>query len=566
MATENKRENFTWTKLAAVFAIVCLLAVGGLASEKLKIFDGTPRVIVVNGYSTSFKWPDILQDKLDRYFDGKRVLLVKRATKGGTPIAKWLNVETGEPLAPWLTVLRPALQDAEDKPVILLAQQSLQWVFGDRSEGIRNADDRQRIRQGADALEKYVTLLKKDGTDLVFVATHIYKREMEPQIGNERYALDELMRRNIPGLECGPDVWTPTKQLYPKAFAEDLKHPNAIGAELMAQKWFETLLKYDGLEIPAWSKDQTAPATQDESLRKDKRDTQRRQSRQRQRPQAPPNTRVLRDLEYVPAGHERNKLDLYLPEQGQTSSPLPLIIWVHGGGWRNGSKDNCRATRFLGKGYAVASINYRLSSHAVFPAQIEDCKAAVRWLRVNAKKYNLDAERFGVWGSSAGGHLVALLGTAGDIKDFDKGQNLNVSSRVQAVCDYYGPTDLLKMDDFPGRMAHNAPDSPESKLVGGPIQENKQAVRRLNPISYVTKNDPPFLILHGDNDQSVPHNQSQLLYEALNKTGVKVTFYTVKGGGHGFKGTDEPDSVREKMVLDFFNKYLRPAGLRRKPR
>ncbi len=567
MGTEKQTESFRWEKLVFVLAVICILAAGVCASatddlikpanDKMKIFDTSPKVIVVNGYSTSFHWPDILQRKLDRYFDGKRVLSVRRATKGGTPIAKWLNVKTGEPLPPWLTVLRPALRHSDDKPVILLAQQSLQWVFGHREAGIRDGNDHKNIRQGADALEKYVRLLKNDGADLIFVATHIYKHQMEPQIGNERYALDELMRRNIPGLERGPDVWTPTKQLYPKVFAKDLKHPNAIGAKLMAQKWFETLLKYDGLEVPAWSKDQQAGTTQAESPKKDQGEKQRNRS------QLPPNTRVLRDLEYVPAGHERNKLDLYLPEQAAGSGPLPLIIWVHGGGWKGGSKNNCRATRFLGTGYAVASVNYRLSSHAIFPAQIEDCKAAVRWLRINAKKYNLDAERFGVWGSSAGGHLVALLGTAGEVKEFDKGKNLNVSSRVQAVCDWFGPTDFLQMDEHMitlDRLVHNAPDSPESKLVGGPIQQNKQACRRANPITYVTADDPPFLIMHGDSDMAVPPHQSQLLYEALKNAGVRVKLHTVKGVGHGLrvKGAASVEPKLYEMVEDFFDRHLKP--------
>jgi acetyl esterase/lipase len=142
-----------------------------------------------------------------------------------------------------------------------------------------------------------------------------------------------------------------------------------------------------------------------------------------------------RDLVYVEGGHERHKLDLYLPEKAE--GPLPLLIWVHGGGWQNGSKDGCPPLRagYIERGYAVASINYRLSGHAVFPAQIEDCKAAIRWLRAHAKEYNLDAKRFGVWGSSAGGHLVALIGTSGDVKEFDVGDHLDQSSRVQAVCD-----------------------------------------------------------------------------------------------------------------------------------
>jgi len=553
MVKESHRRNFRLERLIFSLAVICILAAGGYAvagnirnkpgNEKIKIFDGKLKVIVVNGYSTSFRWPVILQNKLDRYFGGKRVLTVKSATKGGTPIAGWLNVKTGEPLRPWRNVLRPMLEESEDKPVILLAQQSLQGVFGGRREGIRDANDRERIRQGGDALERYVRLLKRDGADLVFVAMHIYKRPMEPQIGNERYALEELMRRKIRGVERGPDVWTPTKERYPEAFAVDLVHPNALGAELMAQKWFETLLKYDGLEIPGWSKKKKTPSVQ---------------PRIEEGPIS--DIRVLSDLEYVPGGHERNKLDLYLPWQvgreGQISSPLPLIVWVHGGAWMGGNKKNCPARRFVRRGYAVASINYRLSQHAIFPAQLEDCKAAIRWLRANSKLYGLDAKRIGVWGSSAGGHLVALLGTTGDVKGFDKGGNVKFSSRVQAVCDYFGPTDFTEIWRFPSKIRHDAPDSPESKLIGGPVLENKEACRRVNPITYVTKDDPPFLIVHGDKDLTVPHNQSELLYEALKKAGVEVRFHTVKGGGHGGFKSPEVD----KMVDDFFDRHLKGRG------
>ncbi|HKB42657.1 MAG TPA: alpha/beta hydrolase, partial [Gemmataceae bacterium] len=148
----------------------------------------------------------------------------------------------------------------------------------------------------------------------------------------------------------------------------------------------------------------------------------------------PAGTKVERNLEYVKGGHERNKLDLYIPEKAD--APLPVVVWIHGGGWRAGSKDRCPITWLAGKGYLVASINYRLLQHGEFPAQIEDCKAAIRWLRANAKKYNLDPDRIGVMGASAGGHLVALLGTSGHVKDLEgKGGNAEQSSRVQAVVD-----------------------------------------------------------------------------------------------------------------------------------
>jgi len=265
---------------------------------------------------------------------------------------------------------------------------------------------------------------------------------------------------------------------------------------------------------------------------------------------------ILRDTEYVPGGHERQRLDLYLPNatdaQVDPNKKRPLIIWVHGGAWRGGSKDRCPVVRFVEQGYAVASINYRLSQHATFPAQIQDCKAAIRWLRANAEKHGYDPNHFGVWGSSAGGHLVALLGTAGDVNDFDVGDNKDVSSRVQAVCDFFGPTAFTKMSSFPSTMDHDSADSPESLLIGGALQENKDKVQRANPITYVTKDAPPFLIVHGDKDPLVPHNQSELLYKALKKASVPVTFYTVRGGGHG--GFKDPQV--DVLVTEFFQRHL----------
>ena len=242
----------------------------------------------------------------------------------------------------------------------------------------------------------------------------------------------------------------------------------------------------------------------------------------------PAPAQPLPDLVYARAGGKDLLLDLYLPEK--SAGPAPVVVWIHGGGWRNGSKEQTPARRLVPRGYAVASINYRLSGEAIFPAQIEDCKAAVRWLRANAAKYSLDPQRFAAWGSSAGGHLVALLGTSGDAEA--------PSSRVQAVIDFFGPTDFLQMDAAGSKMRHNAPDSPESLLVGGAIQENKEKVARANPISYVTAGDPPFLIMHGDQDPLVPHHQSELLADALKKAGVEVTFRTVKGAGHGFGGPE----------------------------
>ncbi len=271
-------------------------------------------------------------------------------------------------------------------------------------------------------------------------------------------------------------------------------------------------------------------------------------------PQPPEGAVAHRDLAYVANGHERQKLDLYLPRGGTN---LPLIIYIHGGAFKMGSKEQGPPLDYLRRGYALASINYRLSQHALFPAQIQDCKAAVRWLRAHAHDHGLDPSRFAAWGPSAGGHLAAMLGTAGDTKEFDVGAHLDRSSGVQAVVDYFGPTDFLQMDAhrLPQGMIHDAADSPESELIGGPIQQNREKAARANPVTYVTPGDPPFLICHGDQDPLVPHHQSELLAEALKKAGVPATFHTVKGAGHGgFK-----DPKVSELTQAFLAERLRPA-------
>jgi len=258
---------------------------------------------------------------------------------------------------------------------------------------------------------------------------------------------------------------------------------------------------------------------------------------------APPGVQVLRNLEYVPGGHERNRLDLYLPEKA--ARPLPVIVWIHGGGWTNGDKARVPIASFATNGYAIAAINYRFSQHAIFPAQIHDCKAAVRWLRANAAKYGLDAAHFGAWGSSAGGHLVALLGTTAGVKDFEgPGGNSNQPSRVQAVVDWYGPTDFLTVGLKETR----------TRLLGGEPQSNKEKAIKASPITYVSKDAAPFLIMHGDKDRTVPISQSETFARALKQAGAEVTFVVVKDAGHGGRLFTSPEHL--KQLEAFFRKHL----------
>jgi acetyl esterase/lipase len=269
--------------------------------------------------------------------------------------------------------------------------------------------------------------------------------------------------------------------------------------------------------------------------------------------QVPEGGRKLSDIEYARAGGKPILLDLYLPPKGEARPPL--LVWIHGGGWRQGSKEHCPAAPFTKDGYAVASINYRLTDVAPFPAQIEDCKAAIRWLRAHAKEHGYDPDRIGVWGGSAGGHLVALLGTSGGVKELEgKEGDPDVSSRVQAVCDYFGPTDLTALGDTSQRM--DRAGSAVGLLLGGTPSEHMDKARAASPITYISKDDPPFLIVHGDRDPLVPLHQSEILYEALKKAGVKATLDVVKGAGHG-RGFGAPET---RLVHDFFDRTLRGAA------
>lgn len=273
---------------------------------------------------------------------------------------------------------------------------------------------------------------------------------------------------------------------------------------------------------------------------------------------------MISDVEYARVGDISLVLDIFA--KSGTEEALPVVVWVHGGGWSGGSKGNCPGVFLAERGYAVVSINYRLSGQATFPAQLHDCKAAIRWIRANSKKYNFDPDRIGIWGGSAGGHLVALMGTTIGRKKLegDVGGNLEQSSAVQAVCDWYGPSDFLQMEaglKGQGNLRHNAPDSPEAKLIGGPIEQNKDKAAAANPITYIAsaKTLPPFLIMHGDQDFTVPLNQSELLYQALKSAGADVEFHVIKGARHGFSRDEEGRDERNKMVADFFDQKLKKA-------
>jgi acetyl esterase/lipase len=278
--------------------------------------------------------------------------------------------------------------------------------------------------------------------------------------------------------------------------------------------------------------------------------------------------RVYKNLIFATPNGSELKLDLYRPRN--TEGPLPVVIWIFGGAFRVDNKKSCARTTWLTQhGFAVAVISYRLSGEAIFPAQVHDCKAAVRWLRANAAKYNLDKEHIGAWGPSSGGYLSTMLGVTGgvDALEGDLG-NAEESSRVQAVVDFYGPSDFLKMDKarLPDGQWHYPAESPESQLIGAPIKEAPEKVKEANPITYVNGSAPPFLILHGTEDLNVPVNQSEILFAALKEASVDATFFEVVGAGHGgpefwrseVQGVRlSPVPVVQAMVLAFFNQHLK---------
>jgi acetyl esterase/lipase len=266
-------------------------------------------------------------------------------------------------------------------------------------------------------------------------------------------------------------------------------------------------------------------------------------------------------IKYVPNGDSAQELDLYFPVK-RAEKPQPLLVWIHGGGWRGGSKTPMPYLSQLPRGYIVASIEYRFSQKALFPAQIQDCQAAIRWLRANAKKYNIDADHIGVGGGSAGGHLAALVGTSGGKKAFPPiGGNEDQSDRVQAVCDIFGPADfwtVVKQAEEDKNVKNifkwNESD-PYSQLIGAKLGQDKEKCDAVSPVHYVSKESPPFLILHGDRDALVPYAQSVELADLLGKAGVPVTLQRMPGAGHGGPAFGLPAVVR--LTEAFFDKHLK---------
>ena len=275
-------------------------------------------------------------------------------------------------------------------------------------------------------------------------------------------------------------------------------------------------------------------------------------------PQGPAPTQA--DIEYAPAepatgsGH---KLDIYMP--AGATGPVPVAIWTGGSAWLADTGKRLAAgvaVQLNPAGYAVAGVSIRSSSQVKFPGQLHDIKAAIRFLRANAARYGLDPNHIAIIGDSSGGWTSAMAALTGDAPEMEGTVGTTgVSSAVQAAVAFYPPTNFLEMDRYmlrkcEGAACHDTEQSPESRLVGCAIQTCPEKVRAATPMTYITPADPPLLILHGNSDQLVPHNQGEQLYMALNKACRDALFISVPKAPHGnWNGFLTNDALREAATL-----------------
>jgi acetyl esterase/lipase/type 1 glutamine amidotransferase len=265
---------------------------------------------------------------------------------------------------------------------------------------------------------------------------------------------------------------------------------------------------------------------------------------------------VKKDIVYATVDGFELTLDAAYPKE--MSGNAPAIVHIHGGGWQKGQKSARYAIQFARNGFVGFSINYRLSGTALFPAGVHDCKTAIRWVRANAKKYNVDPNRIGIVGSSAGGHLVSLLGTSGgdDYLEGD-GPHQEFSSRVQSVVNHFGPMDLAHINDSPSNDVWR-----QEKWLGKSIAEASDEIRRANPMTFIDAQDPPTLTIHGELDTLVTINNGEVFYEALQKAGVETEIVRVKNAGHGYRPIPKNATVTpgkqeiDALAMGWFEKTL----------
>ncbi len=275
---------------------------------------------------------------------------------------------------------------------------------------------------------------------------------------------------------------------------------------------------------------------------------------------APPRARVpdaiefRRDVPYAGTDNPRQRLDVLLPRKRRNDRPLPVVIYIHGGAWLAGDKGSgvgALAPLVEGGAMVGVSVGYRLTPEARWPAQLHDCKAAVRWVRAHAAELGIDPDRVAAMGHSAGGHLVAMLGVTGDAPAThgELGPHVKESTSVRCVVNFFGPSDLLTIGDHPSKLKHNEANSPEGKLLGGAVHAVPDRARDASPTHWVTAADSPMLHIHGTKDDVVPYDQSVRLDAALRKAGVETALISIEGGGHGGFRAQELDT-RVRRFLD----------------
>jgi acetyl esterase/lipase len=296
---------------------------------------------------------------------------------------------------------------------------------------------------------------------------------------------------------------------------------------------------------------------------------------------SPTEATVIKDIAYAPpepAGSLGHLLDLYLPATSRRAAPL--VIWSHGSGWlaengRDGA--DVVAAHLNAEGFAVAGVAIRSSANAQFPGQLYDIKAAIRFLRKNAGRYHLDPKAFGLMGESSGGWTAAMAAVTGDVRRLEGDVGVRgTSSRVQAAVPFYPPTDFLQMDAhmidcaffnqlFGLTECHSDPRSPESLLLGCPITTCPDRVEQANPVRYISRQDPPIMILHGTHDLLVPYNQGVLLFQALRRACHDATLVTVPGGEHGaweqWLGDPTTTVGSSAATADGCHEHVRPVSL-----
>jgi len=284
------------------------------------------------------------------------------------------------------------------------------------------------------------------------------------------------------------------------------------------------------------------------------------------------NITFIKDVPYATQS-EAQKLDIYL--LARRKKPSPVIMWIHPGGFHEGDKGGNSfmalarinmiklVEPMLQRGYAVVSINYRLSQEAIFPALIYDIKAALRWIRANAHNYKFNADKIAAWGSSSGGYLAAMLATTGGVKELEDLSmgNPDQSSRVNVAVDWYGPTDFLQMDAQHIQLGQEADvhdaSSPESRLMGAPIMEIVEKCKTATPMSYVSHNSSPIYIQQGKGDVTIPYMQSMMLAErmsaAIGKENVVLELF--EGLGHADALFFTTENINK--ILDFVDKIMK---------